>query len=87
MHVPIESAREARSEARRLGADCAVAIGAGPRPAWASHRVGVAGRQSLPILAIPTTYAGSEMTPIYGLTRVASRRPGTTCGSCHARDL
>ena len=22
----------------------------------------------LPILAIPTTYAGSEMTPIYGIT-------------------
>src|SRR3546814_3959430 len=29
MHVPIETAREAREEARRLGADCAVAIGGG----------------------------------------------------------
>jgi len=29
MHVPIETAREARDEARRLGADCAVAIGGG----------------------------------------------------------
>jgi len=27
--VPIETAREARDEARRLGADCAVAIGGG----------------------------------------------------------
>jgi maleylacetate reductase len=29
MHVPIETARAARDEARRLGADCAVAIGGG----------------------------------------------------------
>jgi len=29
MHVPIETAREARAEAQRLGADCAVAIGGG----------------------------------------------------------
>ncbi len=29
MHVPIESAREARAEALRLRADCAVAIGGG----------------------------------------------------------
>ena len=29
MHVPIETARQAREEARRLGADCAVAIGGG----------------------------------------------------------
>ncbi|WP_291218364.1 iron-containing alcohol dehydrogenase, partial [Hydrogenophaga sp.] len=29
MHVPVETAREAREVARRLGADCAVAIGGG----------------------------------------------------------
>ncbi len=29
MHVPIETAREARQEAKRLNADCAVAIGGG----------------------------------------------------------
>jgi alcohol dehydrogenase class IV len=29
MHVPVETARAAREEARRLGADCAVAIGGG----------------------------------------------------------
>ena len=29
MHVPIETAREAREVARKLGADCAVAIGGG----------------------------------------------------------
>ncbi|MDT4855091.1 Maleylacetate reductase [compost metagenome] len=29
MHVPVETAREARDLARRLGADCAVALGGG----------------------------------------------------------
>ncbi len=29
MHVPIDTARAARAEAKRLGADCAVAIGGG----------------------------------------------------------
>ena len=29
MHVPIETAREARDVAKQLGADCAVAIGGG----------------------------------------------------------
>src|SRR5258706_7053946 len=32
MHVPIETARDARDEARRLGADCAIAIGGGATP-------------------------------------------------------
>jgi maleylacetate reductase len=31
---------------------------------------------ALPILAIPTTYAGSEMTPIYGLTEGGLKRTG-----------
>ncbi len=30
----------------------------------------------LPIIAIPTTYAGSEMTPIYGLTEDGIKRTG-----------
>ncbi len=35
MHVPIETAREARQVANQLGADCAVAIGGGSPPVWA----------------------------------------------------
>jgi len=31
----------------------------------------------LPILAIPTTHAGSEMTPIYGMTEAGLKRTGT----------
>jgi maleylacetate reductase len=36
----------------------------------------IALESSLPILAIPTTYAGSEMTPIYGLTEGGQKRTG-----------
>jgi maleylacetate reductase len=73
MHVPIETAREARDEARRLGADCAVAIGGGSTTGLGKA---VALDSGLPILAIPTTYAGSEMTPIWGLTEDGVKKTG-----------
>jgi alcohol dehydrogenase class IV len=73
MHVPIETAREARAEARRLGADCAVAIGGGSTTGLGKA---IALDSGLPILAIPTTYAGSEMTPIYGLTEAGVKKTG-----------
>lgn len=73
MHVPIESAREAREEARRLDADCAVAIGGGSTTGLGKA---IALDSGLPIIAVPTTYAGSEMTPIYGLTEGGVKRTG-----------
>ncbi|MGE3348345.1 MAG: maleylacetate reductase [Ramlibacter sp.] len=73
MHVPIETAREAREEARRLGADCAVAIGGGSTTGLGKA---IALDSGLPILAIPTTYAGSEMTPIYGITEGGLKKTG-----------
>jgi maleylacetate reductase len=73
MHVPIEAAREAREEARRLGADCAVAIGGGSTTGLGKA---IALDSGLPILAIPTTYAGSEMTPIYGITEAGLKKTG-----------
>jgi maleylacetate reductase len=73
MHVPIETAREARDEARRLDADCAVAIGGGSTTGLGKA---IALDSGLPILAIPTTYAGSEMTPIYGLTEAGVKKTG-----------
>lgn len=73
MHVPIETAREAREEARRLGADCAVAIGGGSTTGLGKA---IALDSGLPILAIPTTYAGSEMTPIYGITEDGLKKTG-----------
>jgi alcohol dehydrogenase class IV len=73
MHVPIESAREARDEARRLGADCAVAIGGGSTTGLGKA---IALESGLPIVAITTTYAGSEMTPIYGITEAGVKKTG-----------
>ena len=73
MHVPIETAREAREVARRLGADCAVAIGGGSTTGLGKA---IALDSGLPILAIPTTYAGSEMTPIYGITEAGIKKTG-----------
>ena len=73
MHVPIEAAREAREEAWRLGADCAVAIGGGSTTGLGKA---IALDCGLPIVAIPTTYAGSEMTSIYGLTEGGVKKTG-----------
>src|SRR5499427_551405 len=73
MHVPIETARAARAEAARLHADCAVAIGGGSTTGLGKA---IALESNLPILAIPTTYAGSEMTPIYGITEGGLKKTG-----------
>ncbi|MEQ1657429.1 MAG: maleylacetate reductase [Hylemonella sp.] len=73
MHVPIETAREAREVAKQLGADCAVAIGGGSTTGLGKA---IALDSGLPILAIPTTYAGSEMTPIYGITEAGLKKTG-----------
>ena len=73
MHVPIAVAREARSLAQELRADCLVAIGGGSTIGLGKA---VALESGLPILAVPTTYAGSEMTPIYGLTEAGVKKTG-----------
>jgi len=73
MHVPMETAREAREEARRLGADCAIAVGGGSTTGLGKA---IALEAGLPIVAIPTTYAGSEMTPIYGITDAGLKKTG-----------
>ncbi|WP_371142993.1 maleylacetate reductase [Burkholderia cepacia] len=74
MHVPIKIARDAQAFARSCGADCAIAIGGGSTIGLGKA---IALESSLPILAIPTTYAGSEMTPIYGLTEGGIKRTGS----------
>lgn len=73
MHVPVERAREARVLATKLEADCAVAVGGGSTVGLGKA---IALESAIPIVAIPTTYAGSEMTPIYGLTEAGRKRTG-----------
>jgi maleylacetate reductase len=71
MHTPIEVAEAARVAARRLGADCYIAVGGGTTIGLAKA---IALETGLPIVAIPTTYSGSEMTPVQGITREGIKR-------------
>lgn len=73
MHVPIEVATEARDYARSVGADACVAVGGGSTVGLGKA---IALAHGLPIVAVPTTYAGSEMTPIWGLTEGGAKRTG-----------
>jgi len=73
MHVPVAIARAASEEARRLAADGTVALGGGSAIGLAKA---VALELGLPILAVPTTYSGSEMTPIWGLTEGGTKKTG-----------
>ena len=73
MHVPIEVAARARDEARRLGADACVAVGGGSTTGLGKA---IALTYGLPIIAVPTTFAGSEMTPIWGLTEDGIKKTG-----------
>ena len=74
MHVPVTIAAQAIEASR--GADSLIALGGGSSTGMAKA---VAKETGLPILAVPTTYAGSEMTSIWGLTennrKVTGRDP------------
>jgi maleylacetate reductase len=72
-HVPIEDAERARRLAAAAGADGVVTIGGGSATGLGKA---VALERPLPILAVPTTYAGSEMTPIWGLTSGSQKETG-----------
>jgi maleylacetate reductase len=73
MHVPVEVARRARELADELGADGCVAVGGGSAVGLGKA---IALEHDLPIIAVPTTYAGSEMTPVWGLTEGGEKRTG-----------
>jgi maleylacetate reductase len=64
-HVPRELADRAGVAARSAGADVLVTIGGGSTTGLGKA---VAVSTGLPLAVVPTTYAGSEMTPIYALT-------------------
>jgi maleylacetate reductase len=74
-HVPIKIAEEARELARELNADCLLSIGGGSAIGTAKA---IALEMQLPIVAVPTTYAGSEMTPVWGITAEQRKKTGTS---------
>ncbi len=73
MHVPVDVAGRARDLARELGADGCVAVGGGSAIGLGKA---IALEHGLPVVAVPTTYAGSEMTPVWGLTEGGRKRTG-----------
>ncbi len=73
-HVPIDVAEDARSVAKSSNADLLIAVGGGSTTGLAKA---VALTSALRIVAVPTTYAGSEATDVWGLTENGHKRTGS----------
>jgi maleylacetate reductase len=71
-HVPVELAEQVTADALRIGADGVVTLGGGSATGL-GKAVALSG---IPLVAIPTTYAGSEMTPIWGMTTAGRKETG-----------
>jgi maleylacetate reductase len=69
--VPVETARRGVQKATSSGADCLIAIGGGAATGLCK---GIAYENGLPIIAVPTTYSGSEMTGFCGMTADGVKR-------------
>ncbi|CAM5269213.1 hypothetical protein SALBM311S_12509 [Streptomyces alboniger] len=70
MHVPVEVAERARRAAADAGADILVSVGGGSTTGLAKAMT-----TGLPIVAVPTTYAGSE-DDVWGLTEGETKTTG-----------
>ena len=72
-HVPIEKAEDARRVAAENEVDLLVSVGGGSTTGLAKA---VALTTGIPIIAVATTYAGSEATNVWGLTEAARKTTG-----------
>ncbi|MFI1358700.1 maleylacetate reductase [Streptomyces sp. NPDC020898] len=72
-HVPADVAQAVRAAAHEHAADLLLSVGGGSTTGTAKAAALTTG---LPILAVPTTYAGSEATPVWGLTEDGHKRTG-----------
>jgi maleylacetate reductase len=72
-HVPVETAEKARKAAADAGIDLIVCVGGGSTTGLAKA---VALTTGIPIVAVPTTYAGSEATNVWGLTEGSTKTTG-----------
>jgi len=73
MHTPLAVVEAAREEARKVNADCCVTVGGGSTIGFGKA---IALSASLPVVAVPTTYSGSEMTTIWGVSEGGAKRTG-----------
>lgn len=65
MHTPVDVTERAVARAAELRADCVVSLGGGSTTGLGKA---MAYRTDIPQIVVPTTYAGSEVTPILGQT-------------------
>ncbi len=72
-HVPADVAAGVRSAVADRQADLLISVGGGSTTGAAKAAALTTG---VPILAVPTTYAGSEATPVWGLTENGHKRTG-----------
>jgi maleylacetate reductase len=70
-HVPAAAVELALEEADRTRADALLALGGGSALGLGKA---VAAARGLRLIAVPTTYSGSEMTAIYGVTEGGRKR-------------
>ncbi|MDR7255099.1 alcohol dehydrogenase class IV [Nocardioides sp. BE266] len=73
-HVPLEIAEAARAVAAEHDVDVVVSVGGGSATGLGKA---VALTTGLPLVAVPTTYAGSEATDVWGLTTDGTKTTGT----------
>jgi maleylacetate reductase len=73
-HVPADRARAAVALAQEVDADAVIAIGGGSSTGLAKI---IARDTGLPIVAVPTTFSGSEATDIWGMTEDERKTTGT----------
>jgi maleylacetate reductase len=72
-HVPVTVAVRARSAAAEHRADVLISVGGGSTTGLAKA---VALTTGIPIIAVPTTYAGSEATNVWGMTEDRTKKRG-----------
>ncbi|OGA77388.1 MAG: maleylacetate reductase [Betaproteobacteria bacterium RIFCSPLOWO2_12_FULL_65_14] len=73
MHTPVDKVEEARKQAAAANADCCVAVGGGSTIGYGKA---IALTSGMPVLAVPTTYSGSEMTTIWGVSEGGAKKTG-----------
>src|SRR5690606_23995861 len=70
MHTPVAVTESAVAYAAERQADCVVAVGGGSTTGLGKA---IAYRTDLPQIVLPTTYAGSEATPVLGQTEAKEK--------------